>query len=99
MTLGQQVPIISEGVSFISESFLELRVQPKTTPHQTLAAFLLAVGPPTKVHRYRDWNDNAAHLFTITKYSGVDPLAGINGIDNNIYPRARTFTAGVTVGF
>ncbi|HZI99846.1 MAG TPA: SusC/RagA family TonB-linked outer membrane protein [Gemmatimonadaceae bacterium] len=41
----------------------------------------------------------AQNLFTITKYSGVDPLAGINGIDNNIYPRARTFTAGVTVGF
>lgn len=41
----------------------------------------------------------AQNLFTFTKYSGVDPLAGINGIDNNIYPRARTFTAGVTVGF
>ena len=41
----------------------------------------------------------AQNLFTITKYSGVDPLAGINGIDNNIYPRSRTFTAGLTVGF
>ena len=41
----------------------------------------------------------AQNLFTFTRYSGVDPLAGINGIDNNIYPRARTFTAGVTVGF
>jgi len=41
----------------------------------------------------------AQNLFTLTKYSGVDPLAGINGIDNNIYPRSRTFTAGVTVGF
>jgi TonB-dependent starch-binding outer membrane protein SusC len=41
----------------------------------------------------------AQNLFTITRYSGVDPLAGINGIDNNIYPRARTFTAGLTVGF
>lgn len=37
--------------------------------------------------------------FTITGYSGIDPTAGINGIDNNIYPRARTFTAGVEVGF
>jgi transglutaminase-like putative cysteine protease len=54
--------------AYISESFLELWVQPKTTPHQTLAAFLLAVGPPTKVFRYRDWNDNVAHHFTITKY-------------------------------
>jgi transglutaminase-like putative cysteine protease len=54
--------------AYISESFLELRVQPKTSPHQTLAAFLLAVGPPAKVFRYRDWNDNVAHHFTITKY-------------------------------
>ncbi len=53
---------------YISESFLELRVQPKTTPSQTVAAFELAVGPPTRVFRYRDWNDNFTHHFTITKY-------------------------------
>ena len=41
----------------------------------------------------------AQNFFTLTKYSGVDPLAGINGIDNNIYPRSRTFSAGVSVGF
>ena len=34
--------------AYISESFLELRVQPKTTPHQTLHSFVLAVGPPSK---------------------------------------------------
>lgn len=39
------------------------------------------------------------NAFTITGYSGLDPLAGINGIDNNIYPRARTFSAGATVQF
>src|SRR2546426_7861404 len=44
--------------AYISESFLELRVQPKTTTGQTVAAFELAVGPPTSVFRYRDWNDN-----------------------------------------
>ena len=54
--------------AFISESFLELRVQPKTTPQQTVSAFELAVGPPTGVHRYRDWNDNLTHHFTITKF-------------------------------
>jgi len=37
------------------------------------------------------------NLLTITGYSGVDPTAGINGIDNNIYPRARTFVTGVTL--
>jgi transglutaminase-like putative cysteine protease len=54
--------------AFISESFLELRVQPKTTPQQAVASFELAVGPPTSVHRYRDWNDNLTHHFTITKF-------------------------------
>jgi iron complex outermembrane receptor protein len=39
------------------------------------------------------------NVFTTTGYSGVDPTAGVNGIDNNIYPRSRTFLAGVSVGF
>jgi TonB-linked SusC/RagA family outer membrane protein len=39
------------------------------------------------------------NVFTTTKYGGVDPTAGINGIDNNLYPRSRTFTAGVNIGF
>jgi iron complex outermembrane receptor protein len=29
----------------------------------------------------------------------VDPTAGLNGIDNNIYPRSRTFLAGANVQF
>ena len=53
---------------YISESFLELRLQPKPTPAQTVASFSLAVGPPTRVFRYRDWNDNLAHHFTVTKF-------------------------------
>ncbi len=39
------------------------------------------------------------NAFTITGYSGVDPTAGLNGIDNNIYPRSRTITGGLTVRF
>jgi outer membrane receptor protein involved in Fe transport len=39
------------------------------------------------------------NAFTITGYSGVDPTAGLGGIDNNIYPRSRTFTAGFTLRF
>lgn len=39
------------------------------------------------------------NAFTITGYSGVDPTAGLNGIDNNIYPRSRTFTGGIDVRF
>ncbi|HEX9692611.1 MAG TPA: SusC/RagA family TonB-linked outer membrane protein [Gemmatimonadales bacterium] len=39
------------------------------------------------------------NVFTLTGYSGVDPLAGVNGIDNNLYPRSRTFTGGLSVRF
>ena len=53
---------------YISESFLELRVQPKATRTQTVVSFSLAVGPPARVFRYRDWNDNLAHHFTVTKF-------------------------------
>ena len=46
------------------------------------------------------------NVFTITGYSGVDPAANIapspntsslNGIDNNIYPRSRTFSGGLSL--
>jgi len=48
------------------------------------------------------------NVFTITPYSGVDPAANvaagkttdaINGIDNNIYPRSRTYSAGLSLRF
>ncbi|MBI1808574.1 MAG: SusC/RagA family TonB-linked outer membrane protein [Gemmatimonadetes bacterium] len=39
------------------------------------------------------------NVFTITGYTGVDPTAGVNGIDNNLYPASRTFTLGLNVGF
>jgi iron complex outermembrane receptor protein len=48
------------------------------------------------------------NLLTITGYSGVDPAANVaptavtnslNGIDNNIYPRSRTFTGGLSLRF
>ncbi|HSU14573.1 SusC/RagA family TonB-linked outer membrane protein [Longimicrobium sp.] len=39
------------------------------------------------------------NAFTLTGYSGVDPEAGLNGIDNSIYPRSRTFSAGVSLAF
>ena len=48
------------------------------------------------------------NLFTITGYSGVDPSGNVtplnpsltsplNGIDNNIYPRSRTFSGGLSL--
>jgi TonB-linked SusC/RagA family outer membrane protein len=39
------------------------------------------------------------NVFTLTGYSGIDPTSTITGIDNNIYPRTRTFTGGLSVGF
>jgi transglutaminase-like putative cysteine protease len=51
----------------IREAFIELRLQPKKTAHQTVASFVLAIGPPTNVHRYRDWNDNAVHHLSVTR--------------------------------
>jgi iron complex outermembrane receptor protein len=39
------------------------------------------------------------NAFTLTGYSGVDPTSGLNGIDNNIYPRSRTISTGLRVGF
>jgi transglutaminase-like putative cysteine protease len=54
--------------TYISESFLELRVQPKTTDAQTVSSFVLSVGPPARVYRYLDWNDNITHHFTITRF-------------------------------
>ncbi|HSZ34821.1 MAG TPA: SusC/RagA family TonB-linked outer membrane protein [Puia sp.] len=38
------------------------------------------------------------NVFVVTKYSGIDPEI-YGGIDNNIYPKPRTYTLGVNVGF
>lgn len=39
------------------------------------------------------------NAFTLTGYDGLDPESGLGGIDNNIYPRSRTFTVGLSLGF
>ena len=48
----------------------------------------------------------AQNLFLITDYKGLDPEVASGsgatlapGIDNNIYPRSRTFIFGVNLGF
>jgi TonB-linked SusC/RagA family outer membrane protein len=38
------------------------------------------------------------NVLTLTKYNGLDPEK-FNGIDNNVYPRARTFLFGVNANF
>jgi iron complex outermembrane receptor protein len=43
-------------------------------------------------------NAGIQNVFTITKYKGLDPeMSG--GIDNNQYPRPRTYTVGVGLDF
>jgi len=41
---------------------------------------------------------SAQNLFTLTKYTGIDPEVGSNGIDNNVYPVTRTYSIGVNLG-
>ena len=43
-------------------------------------------------------NANAQNVFTITNYKGIDPEIN-NGIDNNFYPRPRTFVLGLNLDF
>ncbi len=40
------------------------------------------------------------NVFTITKYSGIDPeIPSVTGIDSTIWPRSRTFTLGLNLNF
>ncbi len=55
-------------------------------------------------YRFQDFKNigaraylTASNLLTLTGYGGIDPEAGINGIDNNQYPRSRTFLLGVNL--
>ena len=41
----------------------------------------------------------AQNPFLITDYDGLDPELFPGGIDNNIYPRPRTFVFGLSVEF
>ena len=41
---------------------------------------------------------NVQNVFVITKYKGVDPEIN-GGVDNNFYPRPRTFTIGANLDF
>lgn len=43
-------------------------------------------------------NASVQNVFTLTKYSGLDPEVAI-GVDNNIYPRPRVFSLGLNLNF
>jgi iron complex outermembrane receptor protein len=38
------------------------------------------------------------NVFVITKYKGLDPEIS-SGVDNNFYPRPRTYALGLNVDF
>ncbi|MDP4240413.1 MAG: TonB-dependent receptor [Bacteroidota bacterium] len=41
---------------------------------------------------------SAQNVLTLTKYTGIDPEVGTNGIDNNVYPVTRTYSFGINLG-
>ncbi|KQR72458.1 SusC/RagA family TonB-linked outer membrane protein [Pedobacter sp. Leaf176] len=41
---------------------------------------------------------NCQNVFVVSEYKGIDPES-VTGIDYNFYPRPRTFTLGLNVGF
>jgi iron complex outermembrane receptor protein len=43
-------------------------------------------------------NASVQNVFVITKYKGLDPEIS-SGIDNNFYPRPRTYALGLNVDF
>ena len=86
LTTGFQTPQYFSDYYVENASFLRL-------DNVTLAYSFKYRNQPVRVFA------TVQNAFTITGYSGVDPTAGLNGIDNNIYPRSRTFTSGLTLRF
>ncbi|MBX3120512.1 MAG: transglutaminase family protein [Fimbriimonadaceae bacterium] len=68
MTLEIEHRIQFKYSDFISESWMEFWIEPKSTRQQIVRSFFLAVGPPTKVHTFTDWLGNTVHHFGIPKY-------------------------------
>src|SRR5690606_24733025 len=49
----------------ISETVMELRVTPRSTPHQTLRGLRIDVGPKANIVEYGDWLGNRVHQFSL----------------------------------
>ncbi len=80
-------------------SFLKLK---NFTIGYSLPASLLRPLFITRVRVYF----SAQNLFTVTKYSGLDPEIGLqnanatqNGVDNGTYPSSRYYTVGINLTF
>lgn len=57
-----------EYSDFISESWVELRIEPQSSASQTVHSFILAIGPSTRVFRFEDSSGNAVRHFSIAEY-------------------------------
>lgn len=55
--------------------------------------------PPVKGIRNMRLSAGVQNVFVISGYSGIDPEVFGNGIDNTIYPRARTYYLSLNLGF
>mgnify|MGYP000777743695 FL=1 len=56
--------------------------------------------------KIKNWNGkirvaaSVQNVFTITKYSGLDPeLTAVDGVDNNLIPRPRLYTLRLNINF
>jgi iron complex outermembrane receptor protein len=81
-----------ESQQFFSDYFVE-KASFLRMDNLTLGYSLNLKGQPARIY------GAVQNVFTITGYSGVDPAAGLNGIDNNLYPRSRTFSGGLSLQF
>lgn len=83
--------------SRISDRYIEdgsyLRIKTLTLGYTLPRALLQHAGIKT-VRLYA----TAQNLYTFTKYTGVDPEVGANGIDLNVYPVTRTISLGLNFG-
>ena len=80
--------------SYFVEDGSYLRLKVLTLGYSLPKAFLNRFGTQT-VRVY----GTAQNLVTLTKYSGFDPELGSSGIDRGIYPQARVYLAGISLGF
>ena len=87
LILQRKLKKLSSSVYISDGSFLKL-------DNVTLSYSLRDAGVFSSLRFYT----TASNLLTITGYDGIDPeVAG--GIDNNQYPRSRTFLMGISANF
>src|SRR5882724_1639744 len=57
-----------EYTDLINETVMELRMTPRQEQDQHRLSFALAIGPPTSIASYFDWQGNTVHAFSINSF-------------------------------